>query len=397
MQADYESLLRIGGALRDRPLDVAFLGHVYTPTGYGTAARSYIHALHRSNVNLSIYDCDRQKKRMVLDPLVCSLEDREIAPELYIGHSEPTNVMPMESVFRRLIVLTTWETESLPQRAVEGLNQVLEVWVPSSFNREVFQRQLQTPVFQLPHPVSLAPSSCMDRAEIESVLGVKEDDYVFLAVATWQERKNLPGLIESFTRAFSGDPKFKLVIKTSFHFTDAQLAVRETVAAIRRVKTLLPVVEQIKVFANRWPDEAMAGLMQRADCYVSLHSGEGWCYPLFDAACNGTPVIATGYSGPLDYLDPRYHRLVRYEMAQCDTRQQPSYFTFTPDMMWARPDLSHATELMREVYEHREAAIEQAKAGAVLLKEKYSIDAVGKMAKERLTFLADKLRVHSGS
>jgi glycosyltransferase involved in cell wall biosynthesis len=394
MQAEYESLLRFGGALKDRSLDVAFLGHVYSPTGYGTASRSYIHALHRSNLNLSIYDCDKEKKRLVLDPLVCSLEDREIAPELYIGHTEPTNVMPMESVFRRLIVLTTWETESLPPRAVEGLNQVLEVWVPCSFNREVFQRQLQTPVFQLPHPVSTAPDSCMDRAEIENILGVKEDDYVFLTVATWQERKNLPGMVEAFVRAFSGNPKFKLVIKTLFGFTSAEDAVKQTAAAIRRVKTTpFPAEEQIKVFANRWPDDAMAGLMQRADCYVSLHSGEGWCYPLFDAACNGTPVIATGYSGPMDYLDPRYHRLVRYEMTQCDTRRQPSYFTFTPDMKWAKPDLSHATELMREVYENREAAKQQAQAGAVLLKEKYSLEAVGKMARERLIFLADKLAV----
>jgi hypothetical protein len=56
-------------------------------------------------------------------------------------------------------------------------------------------------------------------------------------------------------------------------------------------------------------------------------------------------------------------------------------------MLWALPDLLHAVELMREVYENRERAAEEAKAGAAQLRERYSIEAVGGMARERLAAL----------
>jgi glycosyltransferase involved in cell wall biosynthesis len=393
MQALDERSLRNSTALATRQLDVAFLGFVYSHSGYGTAARAYIHALHNADLNLSIFDCDKQAKRAILDPLVASLQDREIAPELYIGHTEPTNTACMESVLNRLVVLTTWEANILPPRAVEGLNKVLEVWVPCRYNLEVFQRQLDTPVFQIPHPVRVAYPTCLSREEVNFRLGLKDDDYVFLAVATWQERKNLPGIIEAFVRAFSGSPKVKLLIKTCFTFTRVEDAVKETAMAIQRANPggAFQAEEQIKVFDKFWPEEMVAALMQRADCYLSLHSAEGWCYPLFDAACNGTPVIATGYSGPMDYLDAQHHRLVRYDLTQCDTSRQPSYFTFTPEMVWAMPDLAHAAELMRDVYDHQEQAVQQAQVGADLLKEKFSHQAIGEMAQQRLLALADRL------
>ena len=135
----------------------------------------------------------------------------------------------------------------------------------------------------------------------------------------------------------------------------------------------------------------MTALMQRADCLVSLHRGEGWCYPLFDAACSGTPVIATAYSGPMDYLDPQYHRLVRYELTPANQQKHAARFAFNSDMSWAAPDVTHAAELMRDVYDRREHAMKQAAQGSVLLQEKYSLDAIGRMAGRRLTELAENV------
>jgi glycosyltransferase involved in cell wall biosynthesis len=236
----------------------------------------------------------------------------------------------------------------------------------------------------------------MSRSKVNQIMGVEDDDYIFLSVATWQKRKNLPELIEAFVREFGDEPKVKLVVKTAFGFTSLEDAVAETAAAIRRANPSpkFKAEDRIKLFAHFWPDEAIEALMQRADCYVSLHSGEGWCYPLFDAACNGTPVIATGYSGPLDYLDPQHHHLVRYEMEPVDTTGQPDFFVFTPDMRWAKPDIAHAAALMRKVYENPNLARENAGAAAVQLKQKYSMEAVGQMAHNRLAALADRLAVH---
>jgi glycosyltransferase involved in cell wall biosynthesis len=122
----------------------------------------------------------------------------------------------------------------------------------------------------------------------------------------------------------------------------------------------------------------------RGDCYVSLHRGEGWGYPLFEAACRGKPVIATNYSGPIDYLDADHHYLVPYRLVSV----AHEYMDFKDDMVWADPDVSQATSLMRYVYEHREEARSRAKDGARLLNQKYSLDNIGQMAAQRLQQLS---------
>jgi glycosyltransferase involved in cell wall biosynthesis len=368
---------------------IAFFGYVFAPTGYGTAARSYIHALRAASVNLSVINRSRYPQQFVPDALVSSLLNREIRPDWFLSHTEPNDTKCLQEVLPRTILLTTWEANVLPGRYIENLNRMREIWVPCRYNLEAFRQQLKTPVFQLPHPVRASGFNAIDRAATSRKLGVGESDFVFLSVASWQSRKNLPLLVEAFVRAFAADRRVKLVIKTSYDFTSKQEVVAQIARAIGRAHPAcaFPVEERIRLYAGIWPEEPMAALMQRADCYVSLHSGEGWCYPLFDAASNGTPVVATGYSGPLDYLDREHHHLVRYELTPVDPRQQPRNFPFTSEMLWALPDLLHAVELMREVYENRERAAEEAKAGAAQLRERYSIEAVGGMARERLAAL----------
>ena len=56
------------------------------------------------------------------------------------------------------------------------------------------------------------------------------------------------------------------------------------------------------------------GLMNAADCYVSLHRAEGFGYTLAEAMWLGKPVIATGYSGNLDYMNPDNSYLVDHRL-----------------------------------------------------------------------------------
>jgi glycosyltransferase involved in cell wall biosynthesis len=124
-------------------------------------------------------------------------------------------------------------------------------------------------------------------------------------------------------------------------------------------------------------------LHERGDCYLSLHRGEGWGYPLFEAAARGTPVVASAQGGPLDFLDPSRHRLVP---CRGEAVQEP-YFLFTRDMRWGEPDLSAAATALRWVYEHREQARADAEAAAPILRATYSLERIGEAAKSRLTEL----------
>lgn len=376
---------------------VAYLGYILGESGYSRAARANLCALRSAGVEAEATTLDLLEIPEIPVALERGYTHPDFGAELHLWHVEPHELLLLKGKFPRAVSVTTWETDTLPAHYVNALNRVAEVWVPSTYNEEVFRRQLRVPVFRLPHPVHNLGKPRFDRDALDQEMEWPEKSFVFLAVGTWQERKNLGGVIEAFLRAFPNDPNVRLVIKTSFSFT------RETTARVHMAQAMVragipawsDAMTRVHVYTQRWPTDCLASLYARADCYVSLHRGEGWCYPLFDSACNGTPVISTAYSGPMDYLDPRYHRLVDYSMTQAAQEGQGSKFSFDSSMQWAEPDPVHAAQQMREVYENHAEARRLAQAGAVQLRRTYSMEAVGRMAADRLQKIAPGCRAHA--
>jgi glycosyltransferase involved in cell wall biosynthesis len=371
---------------------VLLSGHFFEPTGYGTAARAYVHAFAQAGIGLLLQNRTPSLLRPVNDTFVGEILNQTVEPEFFISHAEPCDLLAGERPLNEVIALTTFETETLPEDCVRSLNRVREVWVPSAFNAEAFRRQLNVPVFRLPHAINVASGEQTDQEEIHQCCGLEASDFVFLTTATWQERKNLAGTIEAFLRAFPDDPGVKLVLKTTFYFVNLPAALAQI---RRRIEQLnLPgggaqAFERVRIVDLEWRPAQMEALLQRANCYVSLHRGEGWCYPLFDAACAGMPVVATGYSGPMDYLTPESHHLVNYALVPIDRGDDPPSFPFTPQLQWAQPDTLHAAEQMRAVYENYGQACQRAEAAGTRLRQEYSFEAVGRMARERLKALRE--------
>jgi len=396
-----------------KQIDLVFYGYFFEPTGYGEASRAYIRALHSAGVNLSLVNL--APRMLVKDSFIQSLLNRPITPTLHIYHGDPNLMAPLAHLFPRLIAMTAWETNRIPNKWVNILNRVLEVWVPSQHNVEVFRRDLTTPIIRMPHPY-VPVNSLIDSSMVDRLVGLRKEDFVFYSIFTWQERKNPIGIIEAFLEAFPRHSDVFLVLKTIFGLTEQRAAHGEIADLMRRIRrknggnSKVKIVkeyacsavravidamrgnhsyrnERVKIAAGFWSDDLVKALANRGNCYVSLHRGEGWCYPLFNAACNGTPVIATNHSGPMDYLQSDYQHMVPYvpiSVAQ-------NFANFTTNMLWAEPDISHAAFLMRYVYENQAEVIELAARGADYLKTKYSLDAIGRMAAHRLRTLSEQL------
>ena len=87
--------------------------------------------------------------------------------------------------------------------------------------------------------------------------------------------------------------------------------------------------------------------MAACDCYVSLHRSEGFGLTMAEAMAIGKPVIATGYSGNLDFMNAENSYLVDYELG----RVGPDCEIYPPEGdVGASPSVEHAAELMREVH-----------------------------------------------
>ena len=227
-----------------------------------------------------------------------------------------------------------------------------------------------------------------------------ESDFNFLAVALWSQRKNIEKTIVNFVEEFQFDEDIGLVVKTSLRggsTYDKHLSED----ALRSVLKKYPDRKcKIYLLHGRLTEEEMTTLYQhdKIKCLVALPHGEGFGLPIFEAAHNGLPIVATDWSGHLDFLyapkkDKKGKEKLRglfgkvtYDLQKV---QKSSVWegVITPDSMWAYPKDNSAKEKMREVYKDYSRALGKAKMLKKHVQTEFASDKMyEKMAKVLIDF-----------
>jgi glycosyltransferase involved in cell wall biosynthesis len=263
-----------------------------------------------------------------------------------------------------------WETDVLPSSWNPAKRLVDEVWVYSRFVAENLGRVLPVPVVVVP-PAVVVP----DITGIEPPDFARSDRFKFLFICdllSTERRKNVCGLIEAYTRAFSAADGARLLIKT----INGRLRERQF-AELRARAQGRPDVEIVDAYLS--PSEK-AALIASVDCYVSLHRSEGFGLPLAEAMALGTPVITTGYSGNLDFTTPFNSYLVDWSLGKVGPGSEiyPEYGA------WAEPDLDHAALQMQTVAADPIGARKRAERAQREVSSLFSPAAVGAVARARL-------------
>ena len=124
----------------------------------------------------------------------------------------------------------------------------------------------------------------------------------------------------------------------------------------------------------------LSGLIALCDCYVSLHRAEAFGLPIAQAMWLGKPVIATAYSGNLDYMTPDNSYLVRSRLVPIDGEPVPG----AGHGEWADPDIGHAASLMRTVFDDPDAARQRGATAAEELRLTHSAQTAGELMHRRL-------------
>lgn len=363
-------------------LALVYHGEVFNASGYGAAARAYVHALHDAGIKLSVVNTGGPPAG-VRDPLVESLLDNVggRTADFHLFHGIPTTWAQQAFRCSNAIGMTVWETDTMPTQWTGTLNHVMEVWLPCDHNIAAFGRSVHKPLFKLPHAFRPPSAPIQSPGESPGLRGVRPGDFVIYSIFEWQERKMPFGQLTAYMRAFPRDEAHVLVLKVNAG------AARAAEDAVRHVRRQTGSAARVEIFPEAWSDRQIDALHERGDCYLSLHRGEGWCYPLFDAVCRGKAAVATGYSGPLEYLSAEHHELIRYKLAPVTQR----YAFYHPRMNWADPDLDHAAERLQWVFQNRSVAAERAQSAAELLRARFSSAAIGEMARQRLLELKKKI------
>jgi len=127
------------------------------------------------------------------------------------------------------------------------------------------------------------------------------------------------------------------------------------------------------------PDEVLS-LMDVCDAYVSLHRSEGLGLTMAEAMLMGKPVIATNYSGNIDFMDDTNSLLVPFELVKLG-RSLPPY---DADLSWAEPSAEHAAIWMRRLFDAPDWAREVGARGKASAEARLSIEAAGRKVAQRL-------------
>jgi len=220
-----------------------------------------------------------------------------------------------------------------------------EVWVPSKFVLDSISRVSPIPVVCIPHSVKVTPED-LKMPKNHVAFGISPEYYVFLFVFdfhSFMARKNPLGLIKAFKKAFSTKDKAVLILKCSHaESCPEEFYQMEQLARGHNIRIINKVLES----------EEIKTLFAAADCYVSLHRSEGFGLTMAEAMALGKPVIATAYSGNMDFMTPSNSYLVKYSLTEIDR----DYGPYKKGMVWAEPDIDDAARLMRYVYENQDEA-----------------------------------------
>jgi len=161
---------------------------------------------------------------------------------------------------------------------------------------KTIEAKCQTPVEVVPYPVR-------DYSKDNDFNLDLKHDFNFLSVAMWCERKNMDNMINWFVEEFK-DEEVGLVLKTAFSrgsLIDRNMMHRKLKAVLEKHGD-----RKCKVYLlhGNLSNEEMKSLYthKKIKAMVSAAHGEGFGLPLFEAACNGMPIIAPAWSGYLDFL-----------------------------------------------------------------------------------------------
>ncbi len=127
-------------------------------------------------------------------------------------------------------------------------------------------------------------------------------------------------------------------------------------------------------------DNEMKNLVRCCDCFVSLHRSEGYGRGLAEAMFLGKPVVATGYSGNLDFMDETNSCLVRYSLIDVEEGQYP----YAKGQVWAEPDIDHAVYYMLKLLDDRGYGRKLGEIASRHIRTYFSYRAIGLRYKNRL-------------
>ena len=320
------------------------LGYLTAPTGLGEGARLCASTFAELGFSVGMLDATALHRVPGGVPLPSGgieLAAGDIGGAL-ICHLNPPDfemtlrLLGLSGTRRKLIGYWAWELPVVPPSWRRAYRLVHEVWVPSQFVAEALRRSgCRRPIRVVAHPFR-APSrfTAVPAAQAPGVMTV----LTVFAYESGFNRKNPLAAIDAFRLAFGDRSDVRLVIKVRGASVSGEPE--------RRLSDRIAGAANVELWDQVLTHEEMVALIAGADVLLSLHRAEGFGIPLAEAMLMGKPVVATSWSGNLEFMDERSACLVPTTPIAAHDENSP-YDGL--QATWADPSVPAAAEWLRRL------------------------------------------------
>lgn len=265
---------------------------------------------------------------------------------------------------------------------VDACNSMDAIVVPSQHSKSSI-----TATGKVTKPFFVVPESFCDSIMANDVkpLNLELDtDFNFLifgqitGMNPLSDRKNIFYTIKWLCEAFKDDPSVGIILKTNA----GRNSRIDRAVVTNMMKQLMSEVRKgpgpkLHLLHGDMSDEEVAGLYvhPKVKCLVTLTRGEGYGLPILEAAASALPVIATNWSGHLDFLKHGKFIGIHYQLADVDKSRIDNRI-FVQGSRWANASEQDFKKRALKFRESHEVPQGWAKDLSVKIKEKYSHSAI---------------------
>lgn len=254
---------------------------------------------------------------------------------------------------RQVIGYWSWELPVVSPDWRAGVPFVHEVWAPSAFTAAALESLLPGRVRVVRPPLAEAPPcpARLSRADF----GLPDDAVVVTVafnLASSFERKNPIAAVQAFQAAF-GDRRDRLLLMkvgNPDHFP----------ADFQRLQSATGGLSNVRIETRVFPPADHFALLAASDIVLSLHRSEGLGLVPAEAMFLRKPVVATGWSGNMDFMDHDSAALVPFRMTP---PRDPRGVLQAAGAVWADPDIDAAAGHLQRLADDRSARIELGERG----------------------------------
>jgi glycosyltransferase involved in cell wall biosynthesis len=331
-------------------------------------------------------------------------------PEVWIQITVPNEFQPIGKF--NIGVTAGIETTVCDPSWIEGCNRMHLNLISSEHSKKVFQSskfEQRTSNGQLVNTIELKKpleilfegadlnkyfkSDNLVDFDVYDDLSTIKEDFCYLFVGHWlqgdysEDRKNVGYMIKAFLEVFKGKKnKPALILKTS----GGAPSIIDRDNILRKVEDIRKTVSSkdlpnIYFIHGDLSDEEINCLYNhpKVKAMVSLTKGEGFGRPLLEFSIVGKPIIASGWSGHLDFLTSEFSGLVGGTLNKVHP-SAVSANTILAESMWFKPDDNQTGHAFVDIFENYKEYQEKAKRLAYKNKQNFSFDKMAEVLDELL-------------